>query len=296
MKAPLVSIVIPTFNRTLLLKQTLVSVISQTYKNIEVWVVDDGSSGKDNELLCASFDKVNYIKISNTGSPCKPRNIGIDKAKGKYIAFLDDDDLWVENRLELMVDILENKPEYGLVHCYCELIDLDGKSLHKFVGKPGTPKVKHGTISKRMIGNWTISDYPLTRTKLIKEIGYFNEKMKAAGEDVEYWARASFFTKFYYLDLPLTKYRIHEENNSKVNQKLYLELNLFMKTFLDDFLKQKIITTKNYKIFIQSLSENQIKIIKKGVFKSLYVLHKLNKLWFLKYRNFKLLVFIIIKR
>lgn len=295
MNLPLVSVIIPTYNRTFFLKKTLKSVLGQTYKNIEVWVIDDGSIGEDNKILCQNY-KVNYLKIAGSGSPCKPRNEGIKRVKGKFIAFIDDDDLWVDNRIELMVEILETNPDYGLVHNYCSLINKDGKELNRVVGKPGTPDVKHGDVSLRMIGNWTISDYPLIRKEVLDKIGFFNENMKAAGEDVEYWARAAFFTKFYYLDLPLSKYRIHDVNNSILNKKLYFDLNKKIKDKLDFYFDNKIIDKYTYKVNVSNLVKDQIKKVKVDFFKSLKVLFELDFYWFLKYKKVKLFVFVILKR
>lgn len=291
----LVSVIIPTYNRTQYLKQTLESVLNQTYSNIEVWVVDDGSIGDSNKILCKKFE-VNYLKIENSGSPCKPRNEGIKRARGNYISFIDDDDLWVFNRIELMVQILETNPEFGLVHNYCSLIDKNGKELKRITGRPGTPDVKHGDVSLRMIGNWTISDYPLVRKEIINKIGFFNEEMKAAGEDAEYWARASFFTNFYYLDLPLTKYRIHNENNSSLNKSLYFNLNLTIKSKLDFYLNSGVINKKTYKININNLVKDEIKKVKISYFKNLKILFKLNLFWFFSYKKIKLLLFIILKK
>ncbi|WP_299060173.1 glycosyltransferase family A protein [uncultured Polaribacter sp.] len=291
----LVSVIIPTYNRTQYLKQTLESVLNQTYSNIEIWVIDDGTIGDNNKLLCQKFN-VNYLKIKNSGTPCKPRNEGIKRAKGTYISFIDDDDLWVYNRIELMVKVLDDNLEYGLVHNYCTLIDENGEKLNKITGRPGSPSVKHGDVSMRMIGNWTISDYPLVRKEILNKIGFFNEEMKAAGEDAEYWARASFFTKFYYLDLPLTKYRIHNENNSTLNKDLYFNLNLIIKSKLDFFLKNGDIDIITYKININNLVKDEIKKIKINSFKNLKILFKLNFFWFFSYKKIKLLLFIIIKR
>ncbi|MEO9570946.1 MAG: glycosyltransferase family A protein [Polaribacter sp.] len=293
---PKVSVIVSTYNRLDYLKKTLFSVLNQTFQDFEILVVDDGTKGNLNEKWCEQFERINYIKIPHSGTPCKTRNLGIKKAKGKYVAFLDDDDLWVSNRLELMVNVLDNNPDFGLVHAYCSLIDEDDNDLNQIVGKPRNKKDKHGDVRDRMMGNWTISDYPLIRKEILSMVGYFNEDMIAAGEDVEFWARTSFFTKFYFLNLPLTKYRIHSKSNSKKNEKKYFDLNLKLKLFLDDFLERKVISKKDYTKLINKLVQNQIKKLKTNYFKTLIILHKLNFLWFLKYKNIKLLIFILVKK
>lgn len=295
MKFPLVSVIIPTYNRVNYLKEAIGSVFNQTYKNLEVIVVDDGSIGDENKNLCSYYD-ITYLKIKNSGGPCKPRNEGIKIAKGDYIAFLDDDDIWESNKIEILLKVLENNPLFGLAHHYCKLIDKNGQELNRYVGKPGKSDDKHGDISMKMIGNFTVSDYPLCRTEIIKKVGFFNEKMIAAGEDVEYWNRASFFTKFYYVDLPLTKYRVHFSNNSKINKKEYLKLNLFNKEFLNEYRNEGIISNKDYSFYIQKLVQSQIKMTKSKCLKNLNILNKLDKWWFFKWKNIKLFIFIFIKR
>lgn len=296
MSHPLVSVIIPTYNRVHYLSQTLESVFNQTYKNLEVIVVDDGSIGNANEDLCSNYNGIKYFKIENSGGPCKPRNEGIKVTKGEYIIFLDDDDIWEHNKIEILVDVLEKNLTFGLAHHYCKLIDENNNELNRYVGRPGKPEDKHGDISMKMIGNYTVSDYPLCRKDIIKRAGFFNEKMIAAGEDVEYWNRVSFFTKFYYVDLPLTRYRIHSGNNSKINKRAYLKLNIYNKEFLTRYRNESIISNIEYYSCIQNLVKNQIKMFKVNYFKSLVILNKLDALWFFKWKNLKLFAFILIKR
>lgn len=296
MQKPLVSVIITTYNRNDYLKKALESVLNQSYKNLDIIVVDDGSFGDENENLCSKYSFVNYIKIENSGGPCKPRNEGIKISKGAYITFLDDDDIWEYNKIEILLDILETNPSFGLAHHYCKLIDENDKDLEKYVGRPGKLEDKHGNISMKMIGNYTVSDYPLCRTEIIKKVGFFNEKMIAAGEDVEYWNRASFFTKFYYVDLPLTKYRIHFSNNSEINRQEYLKLNIFNKYFLTEYKNRGIISETEFHIYIQKLVHNQIKMFKTNFLKSLIILNKLDSFWFMKWKSIKLFIFILIKR
>src|SRR5690606_5297620 len=108
---PLVSVVIPTFNRALLLKRCISSVIDQTYQNWELIVVDDGSTDGTSDLLemyISSDKRVKYFKRPNNrkkgANSC--RNIGIKKSNGQYIAFLDSDDEWRDRRLEYAIKFI----------------------------------------------------------------------------------------------------------------------------------------------------------------------------------------------
>ncbi|MCF6182886.1 glycosyltransferase [Lutibacter sp.] len=291
---PLVSVIIPTYNRPAYLKQTLESIVNQTYTNIEIIVVDDGSPNEDALDVCKNFETVTYLKIKNSGGPSKPRNIGIKKAKGKYIAFLDDDDLYVSNKIEQQVTALEKNKTFGIAHGYCQVINEIGKLKNEIIGKPGTPDVKHGDVSLRMIGNWTLmTSSVLIRKAIIDKIGFFNEEMPPAGEDVEFWVRCSFHTKFYYIDSPLVLYREHNFNISK-QKKAYINLPLHLKEVLNVNLKKKIITKVTYASLKNNVSKMQIKMIRQNTFKTIRNLFKLQPLWFLNYGNIKLLAYKIV--
>lgn len=291
---PIVSVIIPTYNRTDFLKFTLQSVLNQTYKNFEIIVVDDGTLNNDNFLLCQTFGKVKYIKIENSGGPAKPRNVGIREAKGKYIAFVDDDDLWLSTKLEKQVAILENNLDFGLVHSCCEVIDENGIKKNEIIGRPGSLDVKHGDVSMRMMGNWTLMmPTPLIRREVIDKVGFFNEKIPSALEDVEFWTRCSFVTQFYYLDNSLAKYRVHSTNISS-NTSKYLELPLYLKKVIEKQLYTHRISNNEYKILLNNLCRMQIRTVKTDVFKTFKNLYLLNIWWMFKTSNSKMLIYILL--
>lgn len=290
MQNPLVTVIIPTYNRTHFLKLTLESIKSQTFQDFEIIVIDDGTAGDDNRLLCEKFEKVNYIKIINSGGPAKPRNIGIQKAKGKYIAFVDDDDLWLPEKLTQQVAILEANLDFGLVHGCCQVIDQNSVITGAIVGRPGTPDVKHGDVSMRMLGNWTVMmPTSLVRKKVIAKVGFFNENMPPAGEDVEFWTRCSFVTKFYYLDELLVLYRVHSNNISRLN-KYYIELPLYLKKILVNVYNSKKINKTQYKLLLRNLCHMQLKTLRIDIITSLKKLFQIDYFWFLEINSFKLLL------
>jgi glycosyltransferase involved in cell wall biosynthesis len=290
---PIVSVIIPTYKRTDYLKLTLQSVLNQTFKDFEIIVVDDGTPNDENFFLCQTFEKVKYIKIENSGGPAKPRNVGIREAKGKYIAFVDDDDLWMPNKLEKQVEVLENNPYFGLVHCCCQVIDDNGIEKKEIIGRPGSLDVKHGDVSMRMMGNWTLMmPTPLVRRHVIDEVGFFNEKMPPAGEDVEFWIRCSFVTKFYYLDEALVQYRVHSTNISS-NVLKYIELPLYLKNVIEKQLLIHRISNNQYKFLLSSLCAMQIRTVKTNVFKTFKNLYLLDIFWMFKISNCKRLIYIL---
>lgn len=290
---PLVSVIIPTYNRTDYLNLTIQSVVNQTYQNFEIIVVDDGTPNTNNEVLCKKFDKVEYIKIENSGGPAKPRNIGILVAKGKYIAFVDDDDLWLPTKLEKQIAILEINPDFGLVHSCCELIDEKGIKKNEIIGRPGTLNIKHGDVSMRMMGNWTLMmPTPLVRKTVIEIVGGFNENIAGTYADVEYWSRCSFVTKFFYMNEPLVKYRVHN-NNMSSNAKHYLQLPISLKNVILEQLLIGKITKKQYFKILGSLCKMQIKMVKTSFLKTFKNLFLLDRFWIFKRNNCKMLIYIL---
>ena len=130
---PLVSIITPCFNCQEYLPLTIESVLAQNYSNWELILVDDCSSDHTPEVVNRYVLKDSRIKgfktANNTGSPAIPRNIGLNIAKGKYIALLDSDDIWYPEKLSRQVDLLESKG-YALVYSNGNLIDENGNVLH----------------------------------------------------------------------------------------------------------------------------------------------------------------------
>ncbi len=284
---PLVSVIVPTYNRGHYLELTLKSIVQQTYTNIEIIVVDDGSVGIENQDICNKFTNVKYVKIDNSGGPCRPRNIGISKSKGTYVAFVDDDDIWHPEKIDLQVDILENNPDFGLVHNYCNVIDEHGEETNETVGRPGKPKDKHGNVLNRMIGNWTLMmPTPLLRKSVIDEVGFFNEDIPQTFADVEYWSRCAFHTKFYYLDEALVNYRKHS-NNMSANNKVYIDLPIYLFNVVDRYYRKGAVNKEIYKKLQVNLCLSQSKNIKRGFLKTIKNLFRIDTFWFFNFRVHK---------
>lgn len=114
----MVSIIIPSYNRKDSIIKSVNSVLEQTYSDIEVIVVDDCSTdGTEDVVKSIKNNKLKYIKCSENRGVATARNIGLENAKGRYIAFNDSDDIWKKNKLELQMRKLENNSDYGMVYC-----------------------------------------------------------------------------------------------------------------------------------------------------------------------------------
>jgi glycosyltransferase involved in cell wall biosynthesis len=208
---PKISVIIPAYNAMTYLPETLDSVIAQTFKDFEVLVVDDGSTDDTPVYVASHTDsRVKLIAQSNQGTAAA-RNNGISQAKGEYVAFLDADDLWRKEKLEKQVQILDSRPEIGLVYTWLELIDHTGKSLNKVLASD-----VEGYVWKEMVTNCRISggSQHLIRRKCFEEVGGFATDLHFA-EDWEMLIRLSSRYHFAGVKEPLVLYRQHPNNKSK---------------------------------------------------------------------------------
>lgn len=207
------SIIIPTYNRAKLLKRCLDSLCSQTYKNFEVIVCDDGSIDETNLIVSQFESRLNlkYIYEENWGGPARPRNNGIKESSGEWICFLDSDDWWRMDKLEKCLPFLHN---YDII--YHDLVMLSEVTLNSienaFVFKARS--LEEDILRDLLInGNPIANSSVVMRKAIVNKVGEITEdRSLIAIEDFDYWLRATFYTKrFFYIKEALGYYWI--ENN-----------------------------------------------------------------------------------
>lgn len=206
---PLVSVIVPTYNGARYIAETLESIFSQTYKNIEIIVVNDGSTDETGKVLNPYKERIQYISQENRGIPAA-RNRAIRNANGKYIALLDHDDLWLPEKIELQVKLLEENDEYGFVHCnwfFFSETDSKVRTFHKSV--PPTGYVFPQLFMRNFIGCLTM----LMRMECIEKSGDFDER-HAGCDDYDLWLRVARHFKGAYIDKILAGHRRHASNYS----------------------------------------------------------------------------------
>ena len=198
MKLPLVTTVITTYNRPKLLPKAIKSAVNQTYSKHEIIVVNDGGQ-KISPSTKNAFPKVKFIKTTAKQGLAFARNLGLKKAKGKYVAFLDDDDQWLPNKLEEQVKLAKNiGPKYAVFYCAQKITKLTGKT---YINHPRTKGKISSQIVKKGLG--TISSTNLFVVKTLKSVGGFDEQLKS-NIDHDIWMALA--AKGYwadYVDLPL---------------------------------------------------------------------------------------------
>lgn len=205
MNTDLVSVIITTHNRLTLLQRAINSVYSQTYKSIELIVVDDASTD-DTPLFCQkqSFRYV-YISPKESKGGNYARNQGIRLAKGTYIAFLDDDDYWLPTKIERQVELIKEK-NCELVYCAKRLEILKDNKIEYVDVFPIS--LNSGDLSKRILYTVvaTTSDILVTRQALF-DVGLFDENLRF-WQEYELTIRLAQRNSFYFVDEILCIYRI----------------------------------------------------------------------------------------
>lgn len=219
----MVSIIIPTYNCAKYILEAINSVLNQTYQNLEIIIINDGSTDNTQELVQSYInnfnEKIKYIYQENNGHAVA-RNVGILNSNGEYIAFLDADDIWLPNRLEEGVKILDNCPDIALVHARTIRVSEEGKPVINLVRNKNFLSgniFENLFLRKAHISSPTV----LVRRECFRQLGLFDENLARFGsEDKELWLR---ITKNYYvdyLDKVLAYYRVRENSQSKNIQKM----------------------------------------------------------------------------
>ncbi|MDY5684126.1 MAG: glycosyltransferase family 2 protein [Treponema sp.] len=153
--SPLVSIITPNYNCERFISQTIESVLAQTYKNWEMLIVDDCSTDKSYEIACEYAKKDSRIKVfrnkKNSGAAVS-RNVAIEKSKGQYVAFLDSDDIWLPQKLEVQLKSFQN--DVAIVYSFYEKIDSEGNRSDRIIYSPKETNFRN-MLKSDVIGNLT---------------------------------------------------------------------------------------------------------------------------------------------
>ena len=209
---PLVSVIIPTYNRAALVPRAIESVLQQTFRNHEVIVVDDASTDETARLLSGRYGStIVYIRKEINQGLAAARNTGIRAATGSLIAFLDDDDAWLPEKLELQVPIIQRDPAIGLVYCGYTQVAEDGTIIRQ------TRPEKRGFILPDLLEDNYIAGSAsavLIKKEVLDNAGYFDETLTAC-EDWDLWIRIARQCPIAFADHLLVTYTIHADNMHK---------------------------------------------------------------------------------
>lgn len=273
-----VSVIIPTYNRANLIKRAISSVARQTFKDLEIIVIDDGSEDDTDKIVQNIADsRIRYKKIDHSGVS-RARNEGIKSSRGRWIAFIDSDDEWLDTKIEKQLKYLENHPQY--LACHTDEIWIkdgvrinQGKKHKKYAGNFFLPSLKMCLISPSSI---------IIQRDIFTEIGGFDESFKYV-EDYELWLRLTSKYEVGYINEKLViKYGGHNNQlSSKIDgiEKYRMRaLEKFIKNnHSNDLLKGHV--DQAFKEYIRKFHIYSLGCLKRGKIKELSKLrHKYEEL------------------
>ena len=238
-----VSIIIPVYNGSNYLKEAIDSALAQTYKNLEIIVINDGSTdgGKTEEIAKSYGDKIRYIYQEN-GGVAAALNKGIQTATGDYISWLSHDDLFIPQKTEIEMQVLEKlKTKETIIFSNFELINSNGKFLAKtdFLHGQSIEEFCQGIypVSQAAVNGCTT----LISKKIFATVGLFDTNLRTS-QDFEMWLKI--FAKYdsYFIEQPLVKYRIHRKQDTNKNPVYEKESNTIWKKIINSLDKEQIIS------------------------------------------------------
>ena len=205
---PTVTVLIPFYNRVQWVVEAVQSVLDQTYTDFEIILIDDGSTEDVTPLQQLADERIRYVRQANKGSAAA-RNVGLDLARGRYIAFLDSDDLFMPDKLEKQVTCMEQRPDVVISHTSYQQMSREGEYIKdiqsgKFSGKV-YPLIY--TYFKPNIATPTV----MIRRDALDDTVRFREHVHI-NEDVLFWVHFVKKSELIGIEEPLTKVRLHGQN------------------------------------------------------------------------------------
>lgn len=266
---PKVSVIIPTYNREEYISETIESVLGQSFKDFEIIVVNDGSIDNTIKKLERFESKIKLINQSNSERAVS-RNNGVKNSNGKYIAFLDSDDLWFKNKLEKQVEILDDKKD--IILTYGQSLRINEKSEKTKTVKRQKEGFSGKVFEQLLSRNFISSPTPVIKREYFEKTSGFSTKY-IPYEDWEFWIRFSLLGNFYFIKEPLAYYRIHKEQSvqlvsaEKIEKvtTLLLEDSFKLTNNLSENVKRKSLGLANLRFCYWYLLANQINIAKEKI-------------------------------
>ena len=234
-QGPLVSVILPTHNRRDLLRESIQSVLAQTYQNFELIVIDDGSSDGTRELVQSVAPSARYVWQRPSGVAAA-RNRGLREAHGHLIAFQDSDDLWHAEKLARQVAVFRDRPDVGVVCTAERLIDEQGNVIG------GQWKQLHsGQVTERLFeSDFVVMPSAVVRRTVVDQVKEFDTRLRITS-DYQFWLRASLVTRFAFLSEPLVDERCAPNRLTAAKAEGLLFQYHMLKHFYDELGGSKVV-------------------------------------------------------
>lgn len=205
-RAPLVSVILPTYNRAALIEPAIRSVLDQTFADLELWVIDDGSTDDTHAVVHAIADeRLRYHRLDRNRGQAVARNEGLRRARGEYLAFQDSDDRWTAGKLARSMETMGGaRPGVAAVYCDMMRVWRDGRVTYHH-----SPTLKRGRWIDPETGWYQVYrlgiQATLIRRRCLDAVGHFDEQLRHF-EDMELFMRLSRAYDFLHLREPLVDY------------------------------------------------------------------------------------------
>jgi glycosyltransferase involved in cell wall biosynthesis len=233
-----VSVIIPVFNSAATLRESIDSVLGQTFSDFEVIIVDDGSTDNSRTIIseqAARFPgRIRYLYQANAGTAAA-RNAGIKEARGEYVALLDADDLWTPDKLQIQTSFMDDNPQYGFTYTETLVIDAHGTTIGHWKKRQRTE-----TFECLYEQNFVYVLTVMIRKSCFDKVGLMDTNLQVSA-DYDLWLRLARHFSFKNIPLPLAKYRLHAGNISKnLHVRLRDNLALLEKPDISGHLKPSV--------------------------------------------------------
>lgn len=209
---PVVSVVMPAYNAEKYLREAIDSILTQTYKDFEFIIINDGSTDRTKEIIQSYSDpRIIYLENEKNSGICVTLNKGLDAARGRYIARMDSDDISMPERLAVQVDYLDQHPNVGVIGSYLQLIDENGANKYIFEFSPDPDECYINMIFATSVGHPSV----LIRKSCLKENNLEYEEYFRGMEDFYLWWQLAKHTQISNIPRPLLYYRCHGSQVTK---------------------------------------------------------------------------------
>jgi glycosyltransferase involved in cell wall biosynthesis len=209
---PLVSAAIITHNRARYLEDAIRGVLDQSFRDVELIVVDDGSTDETPEIVAPYLDRIRYVRQEHSGKAAA-RNAAVALSRGAFFAFCDSDDVWYPDRLERQIEAFRRRPDVGMVHGHVEIIDENGRALPERTASArklfASAHRNGATYASYALDCRCFSSTILLRRNVFGVVGPYDPDL--AIEDYDFYLRLLLhFDVLFLEDAPLAKYRAHD--------------------------------------------------------------------------------------
>ena len=222
---PRVSVIIPTYNRAAWLLQAVSSVTGQSFSDFELIIADDGSTDNTAEVVSQVEHPLHYVHLSHSGRPAVARNRALEIARGDLVAFLDDDDLWMADKLQKQVAIFDENPALALV--YCDVRMLVEPDAHTPPILSPAQKRPERLFDSLLVDCFIYPSTVMARRSRLLAIGGFDESLSIT-EDYDLWLRLAYGSEAGCVPEALVILRRHEEGISTLRKREIAEGMIFV--------------------------------------------------------------------